>query len=359
MDPFITPELDDAVSAAVLDCPGCDAEAAFAALPRHGAAFPVRVAPTLFTGRRAKRYLQHTYAGENRSDNHLQGVQRYRDFLYFTAGDMTERVAHLFVSRLECDENGVPIGGEVAAVLCIDDENDHPGGMQRLGNVLAIAMEGRGDSSVVFLQLDDPLRPAVIRGATIRRPGLRKASAAALTRLPDGRVLAGVCWYEARLLRRDRAWLDLYLSAGTDLRNGWQPARVAVDVRAQFGDAPPWQSIAFLDARVAAGDDGASLVTVYLLGLRNTKQSLSNYVPGKDLADQFRLTFPAAALDAWGDDVKPVLAHIDTDRFMFDEYWGNFSAAAGIDVEDDRSIALYGAHHWRIGERLRVSVCRA
>src|SRR6185503_3147706 len=99
---------------------------------------------------------------------------------------------------------------------------------------------------VVFLNVADPEHPSVITDAAGRplevfRKGI-KGGAAALTSLPDGRFLLGV-WTDSDP-RPPRKHLDLYLSRGTDLFQGFEPKprRLIKPVAA----LPRFQTIDFL-----------------------------------------------------------------------------------------------------------------
>jgi hypothetical protein len=335
-----------------ISCAPVDAAAAFDAIPARGERFGCRVADSFFTGPRRERYREVTNPGLNRSDNHLQGIQRFGDRIYLSAGDLMEGRAHLFVLRTAPADAGADARAELTRVITLDDQRDHGGGMQRLGDVLAIAIEGPGSigSTVAFLHLGEPDRPKWIPGARIDRDE-PKASAVALALLPraaGNRILAGVTWVRTGrlfgLLGRSKAYLDLYLSRSAELRDGFLPDAVRLDVSKLTDRLPTWQSINFLppaDAR-----------TVALIGTLSS----SSAPGGRALANLCRLRFDADPADAWPA-VRVTAEHVRTRTFEFDRDHGDFAAAAGVDCDANGGIALYAAGHFRYADGFRLSVC--
>jgi hypothetical protein len=335
-----------------LSCAPVDATAAFDAIPARGERFDCRVVDSFFTGPRRERYREVTNPGLNRSDNHLQGIQRFRDRLYLSAGDLMEGRAHLFVLRSEPAAAGGRASAELTRVITLDDRRDHGGGIQRIGDVLAIAIEGPGSigSTVAFLHLGDPDRPKWIPGARIDRvePKASAVALALLPRAPGDRILAAVTWVRPGrlfgLLGRSRAFLDLYLSRSAELRDGFLPDIVRLDVTTLTDRLPSWQSISFLppaDAR-----------TVALIGTRSS----SSAPGGRALADLCRLRFDADPADAWPA-VSVTPEHVRTRTFELDRDYGDFAAAAGVDCAPHGGIALYAAGHFRYADGFRLTVC--
>jgi hypothetical protein len=333
-------------------CAPIDAAAAFNAIPARGERFGCRVPDSFFTGPRRERYREVSNPGLNRSDNHLQGVQRFRDRIYLSAGDLMEGRAHLFVLRCPPAGADSDTTAELTRIITLDDRRDHGGGMQRLGDVLAIAIEGPAGigSTVAFLHLADPDRPKWIPGARIDRDE-PKASAVALALVPraaGNRVLAAVTWVRSGrlfgLLGKSRAFLDLYLSRSADLRDGFLPDAVQLDVTKLMDRLPSWQSISFLppsDAREVA-----------LIGTLSS----SSTPGGRAIANLCRLRFDTDPADAWPA-VHVNLDHVRSRTFEFDRDHGDFAAAAGIDCHAGGGIALYAAGHFRWADGFRLSVC--
>ncbi|MEX2610958.1 MAG: hypothetical protein WEA24_13495 [Gemmatimonadota bacterium] len=335
--------------------PACDAHASFQALATTGRPILIEIGQAPFRGKRKARYHREDSPGMNRAENHFQGMARHGDTLYLTGADWDEPAAHLFVCALDTDAGGAPTGARLESVLALDTELPHAGGVQRLGDVLVVALEGPArDSRVRFLHLEDPARPTFVGGhSEIVRTGQTKASAGAVARMADGRLLVGVAWRNA---------LDLYLTRDADLRNGYVPAGGApaprtLDLGPTHGK-PAYQAIAFLPPEEwARADGGAREVRLPVVGFRNTSQALSNWWRGEDHADLFELIIPGQALDAWPGGPEILIRPITSSAFDFGRFDGNFSAAAGLDVEAGGALAIYAAHHWRTGEGIRFSVC--
>ena len=327
-----------------------DVVAAFDRMPVRGERFRCDIDPLFFTGDRRERYREVTNPGLNRTDNHLQGIQRFKDRLYVSAGDLLEGRPHLFVLKyLPTITRGV--GAEFSRVITLDHERDHAGGMQRVGNVLTIAIEGNNIGSVVvFLQLDDPDHPVWIRGARIeRREPKASAAGLALVSTPAGpRIVVGVPWVRPGklfgLLQKPKAFLDLHLSRDADLRNGFLPDVVRIDLATLGLGAPPWQSIALLPQ--------AKPDQVMMIGTRSTTSAPG----GKHHADLCRLSFDPAHLAQWPDvRFQPTL--VRTRPFHFEPDFGDFAAAAGVDCEPDGELSLFAAAHFRFPDGFRFSVC--
>lgn len=347
-DPYNETILETAPAGTVVDtsCFACDPLPAYEQLPAMGRKFEIDVGTTHFVKSRRNRYLEWTYADRkapNSSDNHLQGIQRVGDYLYITAGDWNEVAAHLFIIKAKFDQ-GLPVGGRLERIFCLDHERSHAGGIQRLGHVIGVPIEGAKKKSVaVFIDVTDPLNPKFIAGSTIERQS-EKASALALTHLgdPAGRppLIVGIA--------HDTNEIDLYASVDADLAHGFRPQTATVQVTGVIGT---YQAIAFLNAREIsnAGD-----YEVALIGMRNTSQKYSNYKPGENYTDLLTIT---TKVDATGVRDATISEPIQQKRHDFDDACGNFAAAAGIDIEQG-GLALYTGHHWRSGKVFKLSVCR-
>src|SRR5687768_10014772 len=96
-DEYREPLADFAATDAVpdLSSPALDVVAAFDRMPVRGERIRCEIGPTFFTDDRRERYREVTNPGLNRTDNHLQGIQRFKDHLYVSAGDLSEGRPHL------------------------------------------------------------------------------------------------------------------------------------------------------------------------------------------------------------------------------------------------------------------------
>jgi len=350
----------------LLETPPCVPLEVFSRLPTKGRAFTVAGGDGYFRDHRAWRYSDRDAPGRNRADNHFQGVQRMGDTLIISAGDWNEPAAHLLVVALEEGDEGLPVGGRLEKVFAIDTVRPHAGGIQRLGELLGVPLEGGGDgrSEVRFLRVANPRSPAFVGGdsAIVRRNP--KASAVGMSRLPDGRLLIGVAWSD---------FLDLYLTKTARVQDGYVqqaaeavppgeaalPLAVTLDLRRPEPKRPYYQAITLFPA-VEWRPAGAAQpgVRVPMLGFRNTSQSVSNWRRGKNFADFFELRIPAERLADWTGGPEVTVGPLMSKQFFAGSFDGNFCAAAGIDVLSDDGCALYAVHHYRRKGDIRLTEYR-
>jgi hypothetical protein len=106
-----------------------------------------------------------------------------------------------------------PLEDGVAAIVPHEPGFTHAGGMQALGNVLAVPFEDGGTSKVVFYDVGDPRHPVRLANDVdhVVDGGSSEAGTATLGKLADGRFLLIIG-------RADANILDFYVSTGTDLR---------------------------------------------------------------------------------------------------------------------------------------------
>jgi hypothetical protein len=305
---------------------------------------------------RQHRYLHNTVIGGNTPDNHFQGLAAAGDHLLLTGSDWTEGRAHLLVIRLNRDPAGLPRSGKLVRVLAIDRDRPHPGGCQRLGDLLVVPLEGKKvDSRVVLLSVADPAKPAFVGGSsTIERPGQPKAGAAGITRLPDGHLLVAVWRDESRLLGfRKTSVLEFYRSRTPEVRDGFHSAPAVLDFGREMRRHPAYQTIALL-----APDRDGDGFRVRMVGLRNTQQAIGNYFKGQDVADLFEVRLPASAPPEWGSGVQVRIARLGERTFQFGGLNGNFSAAGGVDLLPGDRLEVHACHHWRTDHAIQFSHAR-
>ncbi|HEY0038312.1 MAG TPA: hypothetical protein VGB66_16550 [Longimicrobium sp.] len=325
-------------------------------LPKFGD--PSRFRATIDTSRffkppRAFRYTEQTVAGENRSDNHFQGVARAGDYLLVTGADWTERRAHLLIVKVKRDAQGAPTGGSLERIVAIDTQRPHPGGVQRSGNLLVVPVEGGGlDSCVRFFDVSDPASPKQVGGSTIVRKNRKKAGAAGVARLPDGRLLVAVWWDEKKKSR-----LGFYLSKSTNPADGFHPKGFEVDFKPVVGKDRTYQAIALLSPELVAGAAGQE-VRLWFVGLHNDT-SKSGFVNGSNQAELAEIRFPAPAAGGWADGTGGAfqVGKVIPQTFNLQGF-ANFAAAAGVDVESENRLSIYATHLWRTGEGLQFCWCR-
>lgn len=140
-------------------------------------------------------------------NSHIQGVARYGDFHFFTHSDAAERSGSLLISKGSklIDKIRVPKTQGRGSSL------NHPGGCQRIGGYLVIAVEKIGaatGSLVLFLDISDPYSVKQLQTpAPIPRPNSR-AGAAGITNL----LIDSVEYW--LLAAYDNGNVDFYLSDG-------------------------------------------------------------------------------------------------------------------------------------------------
>lgn len=300
---------------------------------------------------------RYTDTGDNGGglDNHFQGFQRCRapGYAVVSGGDPHTPRSHLFVLRLASrggaamwgsnllDDSLPPVTDLFTSRIDLNPTLWHAGGMAMLGDVLAVPVENSdgGGSRVEFFGFRDPARPTDL-GSGIARRGA-KAGAVALTRLEDGRFLAGV-WSDSERVAPEKH-LDLYLSSGpTLLRTRWQGPFCFT---AEVAGIPKFQTIALLWNR----DERGERTDLYLLGFEN-KAVKAPDPRGPHYGNIYHVTLPRALggtgngleLDSIG---EPKVFHCVTSFADMDAATGVYHSASGV-------FGVYCGHHFiRRGHR--------
>jgi hypothetical protein len=90
--------------------------------------------------------------------------------------------------------------------------------------------------------------------------------------------------------------------------------------------------------------------------LPDPSNALPDDHPPRLQSPHVQLRIPALTREKWpAGQVDAVL--VRSKPFTFGQFDGNFSAAAGPNVEDDGRLTLYAAHHWRVNDGLHFSAC--
>ena len=217
-----------------------------------------------------------------------------------------------------------PAEDKVIAKVDEDAGFDHAGGMQTLGDVLAVPLENGTKSRVIFYDVSDPKTPK--RMTTLERPDIGEAGSAGLVNLPDGKTLLVVG-------RKGDQTLDFYTSAAKDftgfhLDATWSVKKDGVsstlpDNDKNFGD---YQN---LDVLRACDDK------LYLLGTHR-----EGVLVGNDYVDLFALDLSAG----------PPLLTKAAKRHMYCANSGedaqcNLDAAAGAYVTPSGQLHVYAVEH--------------
>jgi len=260
--------------------------AAFSEVRTHGDKLGFHVG-SLFPG-------EYSSAG-----SHFQGIQRLSSGEHLAISGSSSGAAHLFIVRMasrpavgrlrsnRLSSNVPPAVDLIVRVVetnreLLDDPGGdlsrlltHGGGIQVIGDVLAMGIEGGGRSRVVFYDVRSPESPRKL-GYEVDRPSA-PAGACGILRRADGRYLLLVGRSESNVL-------DFYLSAGTSLRDGdpgfgfldtWFEGELRAEngMDHEFGD---YQGLNLLRQ-----EDG----TAFLIGFHRNL----DFLFGDDFADLFRL----------------------------------------------------------------------
>lgn len=194
----------------------------------------------------------------------------------------------------------------------------HGGGLQAIGQILAVPYEGHG-SVVALYDLTRPARPRLLYAFNrfdISAPSSPDAaSAVGITKLADGRYLMVVGAFSSKVL-------DFYLSDGPTLR----------------GDQVAFRWLQTVRGAVAGGFQSLGLFTqcdgsVFLVGTHNT--SIPPPALGKDYVRWYRLSN--------GPD-GGILISPTGSRHLRCEHC-NFAAAAGFYVDPAGHLVLYATEH--------------
>ncbi|MCY1041929.1 hypothetical protein OV208_11445 [Corallococcus sp. bb12-1] len=220
-------------------------------------------------------------------------------------------------------EDTAPPGGDVAvAALPVPGGYRHGGGMQAVGNVLALPLEeGPGLGRVALYDYNPGLNPsphAYIEGLT------SNAGTASLTKLSDGHYLM-------LLGQEDAEALEVFRSSETNIRsasNQWQ--RVDFWEKAELGQGE-WGAFQNLNFVTDCNDSQLYLVGTRLGGLRWGAVS-------DDYAHLYRVTL----------DGHMRIEHVASKHLYCSNDGSrqcNLDAAAGLFVGSDRSLILYATEH--------------
>ncbi len=268
--------------------------------------------------------------------NHFQGMMRLRDgrYLVVSGGDWQPNTinSHLFIIRMESrpdsgpwrsnviESHEPPEADAVVKIIGVDESLWHGGGLDVLGDILAVPIEhmtnktlkafaqvgpkGPDNSALVFFDVSDPENPKRFPQCTIRRQGV-KAGAVALTKLLNGHFLAA-SWSDSD---REERRLEFYLSNSTRFADGFRriaPTRwVPAELRALEGQDFYFRNYQAINL-VRQSEDGR----LYLMGFQR--------VEGRDTADLFTVDIPReedAPKAGRGID-KPIITKVASREFV-------------------------------------------
>ena len=299
------------------------------------------------------------YSGNGNS--HYQGIQRIGKFLAVSGSaaqageimivEMASRPASGRFRSNRLSSNTPPSNDRVIKVLEGSRTLTHAGGFQVVGDVLVVGMEGGNASEVVFYNFKDPRNPQELyripRSGTIggfsEKPS---AGATALVKRPDGRFVLIVG-------RSDSTVLDMYLSQATNLLtntfqhvDSWHE-RELQGMDREFGN---YQNINLI--RQCDGQ-------LFFVGLHKNLGLGGVIRGGEDWADLFKLE-----LVQLGQTGNPEFVGHHTvitkvaNRHMYCHDICDFDAGAGVYVDTNGELFIYGVEHWRHSGVVRLNEFR-
>jgi hypothetical protein len=284
------------------------------------------------------------------SSNHWQGIQRLAgdnsDYMIvsrshsstgafavvrmYSREDDGERFRSNRLERnTDVQDTAPPSSDGIVHYEAIDSDYDHAGGVQTIGNWVAIPLEGShsgANAKVVFYDLSNPTSP--IRAPYEVVVPSEDAGTASVTKLSDGTYLLVVGGKDANPL-----WF--YISEGTtlasdpnfQLKDTWHKG----EQDSEIGD---WNWGAYQNINIVNQCDG----TMYLIGLHND----SPVGLGDDWIDVYRLEVDSNTYDVGL--VKVAMRHVYSD-------WGgvpkqcNLDAAAGVYIDPEGRLIVYATEH--------------
>ena len=298
------------------------------------------------------------------SHDHYQGIARFNDpddgtpYLFFTTGpDDDDEGADLLVVKMasrnktgerlrsnrlqkgkETEDTTPPSGDRGVKVIHFDGSPlpafDHAGGVQCVGDILAVALEDTDSDNGTFVLFDvsEPEKPILIYTKNLSH----KAGTIGITKRPsDGHyivVVGGI--FDGRLL-------TFFESNTPDLRaDGLKFNLIDTWYKSELDDESDWhygtvgfQTLNFVRQCV---DN-----RLFLIGTRNTQPSP---VTGNDWVDLFEVTYTGT-----GENTEFTLSFV-TNKHMYCNFDGsgricNFAAASGVYVSPSSELILYASEH--------------
>jgi hypothetical protein len=286
--------------------------------------------------------------------NHFQGIQRLPNtrYLFLSGANPQSSQSDLFIIRLPGENAGgsEESGAEVVKHVKLDTVMWHAGGLSILGTTLAVPLHGGHPrrAKVAFFDVSDPENPRRL-AVEIDRPG-RKASATAITRLPNGHVLVAVMSAFDGLPRR----VDFYLSRMPSLEGGFFPAPatwLVSEVEARPGQKRTFsffQSINFVQQ-----SDGR----LFMVGFHNSF-AVPASLPGRDYADLYELEFPEGSMDGSEPRLeKPRIIKTGNRQLRCTDGFCNLDAAAGLFIDPaSQSLSVYAAPGWLSKDSVKITI---
>jgi hypothetical protein len=331
------------------------------------------------------KYMSADFSNQFGVNNHFQGIQRLRNsnYLVISGGDVYARRGHILIVKLGSrgEENGwrsnliqsgyPPNTDTILKVIGVNSHRVinqklgikssqwHAGGISILGDILAVPVEGskqKTGSKILFYNLREPEQPHIFPFA-IDRPGI-KASAVALTKLPNGYYLLAVLVasdkfpdHEKKRRQKEKGrYLDFYISKTTDFREGFREKFTPWDVEnvkntpKQDKNFSNFQNINFITQK----NDNK----LYLVGLHNNSPAEPILPFGRDYADLYTVEFDAnlsaSVFDPDPDKSVPIhkIKKVANKNFYCHDRQCNFDAGAGVYADSSGALIVYSCFHF-------------
>ncbi|MGD9850889.1 MAG: hypothetical protein AB7T38_06465 [Nitrospirales bacterium] len=293
--------------------------------------------------------------------SHYQGIQRFGKYLAVSGSasqageiliiEMASRPAADRFRSNRLSSNTPPTNDRVIKVVEASRTLTHAGGFQVVGDVLVVGMEGGNVSEVVFYNIKNPKNPQELYriprsgaiGGFSEKPS---AGATALVKRPDGRFVLIVG-------RSDSNVLDIYLSQAVNLLtntfqyvDSWHE-RELQGMDREFGN---YQNINLI--RQCDGQ-------LFFVGLHKNVKLGGVIRGGEDWADLFKLEL--LQLSQTGN--PGVMSHHTVitkvaNRHIYCHDICDFDAGAGVYIDTNGELFIYGVEHWRHSGVVRLNEFR-
>ena len=260
------------------------------------------------------------------------------------------------VRDTETQDSAPPASDTVASVVVFDGNGPwpaygHPGGMQVVGDVLAVALEhpysaedvADGVNAIQFIDVSDPENPAPL--SLFRFPVSDDATAGvvAVTPLPNGRNLMIITGKDGQLVR-------VFESNVASLRSpslAWEPKPAWRPADRPVAGGCGWPDGGFLDyahQQLNFVREGGPDGQLYLIGTRNT-----NALPGPfgdDMIDAYRVQWDGATFGLECAANRHVITSGSSDdSLIFKTKTADFQAGGGVYVSPTGELIVYGSEH--------------
>lgn len=229
----------------------------------------------------------------------------------------------------------------------------HPGGMQQVGDVLALALEdgkdGQPPTKILFLDISNPESPTMLNNS-FSPAGLTQAGVVGIT--PCGANREGLPCATGRYLMLvsggDNDELRFYESSGNDLKSStltWNLLYTWNKSELIGGEWPPkHQTLHFLREGTLAGK-------LYLAGARPAGQTVEGFF-ADDYLDLFEVGFVGSRVELTHRATRHMVSHPTGEGLRApngDVLWGgrlaSFAAASGFHVTPSGELLLYATEH--------------